>query len=408
MNGYMRWRYPDPDDHAENARRAAAIDRIDGWWKAFEEAAPLILGRLQNQNEFDIPAFIHESLQAINPHLMWEFGPKTRGSGHRLVITCEHVHCLRPMVRDIVRRAPKLDGWEFFPCRVAESAEMSETTVYARTGRKSSCKGVDIRPAKNGQIDLEFFFPAIGFNERTAFEEAFILTETLLGEEVLNVWIGQISARPSLVGSGKIKLAGLHQAIEAEIKDYRSKLPDTPRWKHAKDGISYGMFDLRKHSREQADDVSRDDLITLTIDSQIGSAFLTGPLFYSQRHSQHGETFCFVQIDNSDQSVPHKIETRSAIEDALDNALIPKGFGCVVGNGYGMKHLSIELALADVAGSLPLIRDVLQSFSVSKKSWVLFHDVELGAEWHGIWPDTPEPRGLAKPGREIGASSFSS
>ncbi|MBX3118522.1 MAG: hypothetical protein KF784_05620 [Fimbriimonadaceae bacterium] len=406
MNGYMRWRYPDPDDHAENARREAVIDRIDGWWKAFKEATPLILGRLQNQNEFDIPAFLHESLHAIDPNLMWEFGPKTRGSGHRLVITCEHIHCLRPMVRDIIRRAPKMDGWEFLPCRVAESAEMAESIVYARTGRKSTCKGVDVRPSKHGQIDLEFYFPTIGYSERTAFEEAFVLTETLLGEEVLNIWIGQISARSALVGSGKLKLAGLHPAVDSIIHRYCADLPQSPRWKNPGDGINYGMFDLGKHTREQTDDVSRDDLVTLTIDSQIGAAFLTGPLFYSVRHSRHGETFCFIQIDNSAQELPHSIATRSTMEDALDNALVPKGLGCVIGSGFGTKHLSIELALTNVPACLPIVRDVLSSFSVPKKTWLLFHDVELAAEWYGIWPDTPEPRGIAKPGTEISATAF--
>ncbi len=400
----MRWRYPDTQDDAENARREDIIQKIDGWWVDFAESAPQILGRFKNENEFDVPSFMQERLQAIDPNLMWEYGPASRGRGHRLVITPEHRHCLRPLVSEVMRRAPKMDGWQFFPARIPESAEMAQTTVVARTGRKSICKGVDIRINRHSQIDLEYIFPTIGFSEQAAFEEAFVLTETLLGEETLNVWIGEIKARSALVGSGRVKLEGLYQVVQSEITRLLNRLPDVPRWKLPKDSLTYGVVDLRKRAQEQSDDVSRSDLITFTAETLVGADLIAGPLFFSQRYSKHGEIFCFIQIDNSEQALPHSIETRSAIEDALDNALIEKGYGCVVGSGYGLKRLSIELALTDVLRSIPIIRDILQSFGAPKKTWLFFHDVDLGAEWCGVWPDSPKPVGLST-GAEVEVAS---
>jgi hypothetical protein len=66
-----------------------------------------------------------DTLQAIHPSLMWEYGSAMRQPGHRLVITPESRRFLRPMVRTILERAPKIAGWEFYPYRLAETAELT-------------------------------------------------------------------------------------------------------------------------------------------------------------------------------------------------------------------------------------------------------------------------------------------
>ena len=47
---------------------------------------------------------MEDTLQAIHPSLMWEYGNAVRGPGHRLVITPESRRFLRPMVRTIFER----------------------------------------------------------------------------------------------------------------------------------------------------------------------------------------------------------------------------------------------------------------------------------------------------------------
>jgi hypothetical protein len=49
------------------------------------------------------------------------------------------------------------------------------------------------------------------------------------------------------------------------------------------------------------------------------------------------------------------------------------------------------LALLDVEGALRRLRKLLQHAGVSRRAWVQFFDSSLGAEWVGMWPDSPPP-----------------
>lgn len=57
-------------------------------------------------------------------------------SSARLVITPEQRSDLRPLVDELLRRAPTLSGWSFHPHRLAESYAMAVDTVQARTARR--------------------------------------------------------------------------------------------------------------------------------------------------------------------------------------------------------------------------------------------------------------------------------
>ncbi|PWT76235.1 MAG: hypothetical protein C5B46_01450, partial [Proteobacteria bacterium] len=100
----MRWKYYTPGERPrEDADRAAVVNRIESWWQAFTAKAPELDRLFMGQTEWDLVQWMHENLQAIDPHLLWEFGPGT-GEGHRLVITPELRHDLRPLVDEIVTR----------------------------------------------------------------------------------------------------------------------------------------------------------------------------------------------------------------------------------------------------------------------------------------------------------------
>src|SRR5690606_8436200 len=105
--------------------------KIDAFWSAFVERSDTMRELFARRVEWDLPAFMNETLGAIDPALMWEYGPAVRGAGHRLVITPEVRKDLRPLVGAILARAPELDGWEFHAHRLPESLDMALHTVEA-------------------------------------------------------------------------------------------------------------------------------------------------------------------------------------------------------------------------------------------------------------------------------------
>ena len=62
-----------------------------------------------------------------------------------------------------------------------------------------------------------------------------------------------------------------------------------------------------------------------------------------------------------------------------------------IGGGTGLRYSYIELALVDVDGAWPVLRNLLTQARLPNQTWLLFHDADLRGEWYGLYYDTPEP-----------------
>jgi hypothetical protein len=65
--------------------------------------------------------------------------------------------------------------------------------------------------------------------------------------------------------------------------------------------------------------------------------------------------------------------------------------GSVVGGGTGRRYSYIELALTDVEQAWQQMGVLLSNARLPKRTWLLFHDTDLSAQWHGLYDDTPNP-----------------
>src|SRR5688572_27145547 len=115
----MRWMLADPNNTAEQQHKQQVAAATERWWRAFQGNAANISASFSQRGKFDIVRFMDENLHAIDPRLCWEYGPARRSQnvqagGHRLVITPESEHWLRPMLNQVLGRAPQIPGWEFY------------------------------------------------------------------------------------------------------------------------------------------------------------------------------------------------------------------------------------------------------------------------------------------------------
>ena len=407
----MRILFHDPDTPQEAAERRQVIEKIDAWWSAFG-AKRTDLGSLFNGGaRWDLPQWMEEHLRAISPELMWEFGPAVRGEGHRLVITPESERHLRPLVDLILSRAPALPGWEFYPYRLAETMEQAQSTVEGRTG--GSLEGVKASAvaAENGLVDLTFFSPRCTSPEdEQAHHDAFVATESLLGEEALDKWIGAIEVRPLprerrllgiIRGGGNapqtVPLDQLTPAVDTLIAAALGRLPTEPCWAFV-ETAEWTLFELKPEeppeqpAGQMPDFVEQSDLfVARTPLVSMRRHAHSGMPFYSERYSRCGETFCYVKIDGTDGLPEDGFGGKDEIEDALDAALVPAKLGCSIGGGTGLRYSYVDLALTDVRPAVDCVRRVLSEGKVPLRTWVLFYDSVLAEEWVGIYPDTPPP-----------------
>jgi hypothetical protein len=327
-----------------------------------------------------------------------------QSSGHRLVITPESQHQLRPLVRAILDRAPTLEGWEFYEHRLAEDLRSALEMAEVRAKRDASDFLVRVARGAKHLVDLTYVAPSIsGEDDGSARNAAFVITETLLGEACLDEWIGAIDVAPvpqpsgiaRLIGrrpeglQGAVPLSRAAETVRAVIGSIVDQLPGTPHL----DWVDDAMWSLWKMQPEEADDyrAQSDLFVARSANSELWTAAHSGYLFSSRRFSRCGETFCYVKLDGAEGLDETQFADKAEIEDAMDDLLKPAGLGCTIGGGTGLRYSYVDLALTDVDSGIAAIRERLRAGNVPMRSWVQFFDSDLAAEWVGVYDETPPP-----------------
>ncbi len=387
----MRWIFCEPG-MPDYPQKEATLALIAAWWQAFSEQTRHLDAFFSQREQWDLPGWIRNTLNRIHPELMWEFGPGVQGGQHRLVITPESARHLRPLVATIIKQAPPLPGWEFYPYRLPESLDLAQLTVEARTNGKLD--GVMVRPTigEANRIDLEFFSPrATGPEDLQAMKEVFVATETLLGEEYLDQWIGaiDISPLPPTRAPNMLPLARLRDTVAAAVESVIDQLPAEPLSNIRVEEQSWAVFELEPEPDE--DYADRDDMFCgIAIDADLAFAMQTDSGFHSPRFSRCRERFCYLKVDGEGADIQDRFQVRGEWEEALNDALMEHRVGCQIGGGTGLRYSYIDFALTDVQSAIHVIRHVLAG-QVSRRAWILFHDADLCGEWIGLYPDSPAP-----------------
>jgi hypothetical protein len=387
MSASARWRFAAEGYPAETDERARVRDAIGAWWVEFGRKTPDLEAQFTGKAEWDLPAWVNHHLGAIAPGLMWEFGPGVL-TRHRLVITPESQRHLRPLVDEILRLAPRIPDWEFYPYRLAESYEMALATVEARTGGDLSRCLFVAQPGAGNLVDLTFFLPSFT-DEDTDRGPLFVACETLLGEETLDTWIGQISVKKRGWLSRGQPLEALREGVEAAIRQIRSTLPDRPCFETSVDA-DWSLFELKPDALDDCPGQA-DMYVGGTMLPEMWKSVHGGAPFSSARFSRHGETFCYVKIDGSEGLEGTRFADRSEVEDALDEALVPERLGCHVGGGTGRRYSYVDLALTDLERGCEVVRRVLREGNITRRCWIQFFDDVWSHEWIGIHEDAPPP-----------------
>lgn len=386
----MRWKYSDPDDLAEQKARAETLGKIAAWWRAFSEKHGDIDALFHRKQNWDLPQWIHDNLNPIDSRLMWEFGPGLTG-GHRLIITPESVHQLRPLVDVILQNAPQIPGWEFYAYRVPEDLEQTVRTVEGRTRGDITQTRFKAERGSYNNIDLVFSAPNYTEeNHKQASNDCFVACETLLGEEALDKWMGCFDVIPGNdMDGGFLPIGELLPTFRALNAQIVNSLPDRPCMETS-NTAEWTMYDLKP---KEADDYpgQLDMFVGKTMFPEMWTCAHSRALFESTRFSKHGETFVYLKIDGTEGLDEEKFQDKGEIEDALDEILIQNSVGSVIGGGTGRKYSYIDLALLDMEKAIPLIQSRLREGNIPRRSWILFFDTYLQDEWVGIWKDTPSP-----------------
>ncbi len=399
-----RWKYSCYGTPQEKAARDTRLQTIDDWWKAFDAKSSELLDVLGRRSEWDLPSWMNSHLHKIDNGLNWEFASGLASSKPRLVITPRYAYHKRPLVKSIIERAPGSGDWEFSAYRPAESVLETIQAVEGRTCGSVVDAKVSVSQGDYHLVDLCYHSHLhTAKNRKEATRAAEVATETLLGEECMSKWIGKIKARP-LPKRAKQKARSDHpktrtprpipldrvkDTVDALINSIRSQLPPQPRreWAERADLAEIGFDPKRK-----PDYIGRRDIGVLrTSDPDVTDAFGVAVPFCSERFSRCGETFCYLMIDESGRDPGTLLGRVEKVFKILYDVLQPNHLGARTGWALGLRYSYYDVALEDLDRAIPALRTALQNASVPKRSWILFYDSDLAAEWVGIYDDSPPP-----------------
>lgn len=399
----MRWIFCDDPD--ERARREATLARMDAFWRGFSERTEDFAAVFRQESDFDLVQWMQEHLGAVDRRIMWEFGPALSGRGHRLVVTTEGAHELRPMVDALVARAPALGDWEVYGYRMPDPPELALQGVQARTGVDMSDAKVSVGIGEERTIELRVCSPKMSFGANDAvWNGGLVAIESLVGEETLDRWIGAIDVAPmpkpvkrwgifraqEPVDDTLVPLGELRARVDGLVEQLKAERAAAPFAALDPEAAEWTMLQL---APEEAPDYpgQADLAVVRTCALDLWKASHGPGLFFDERFSAHGESFAFLKIDQQAVAPERRVEAKTPIEEAVLAFLADGGRGALIASGSGLRYAYLELALADRDRGVAELRELLRGLEVPVRSWLLFFESHLAGEWVGVYPETPPP-----------------
>lgn len=319
--------------------------------------------------------------------------------GNLVVITPRGERRLRPLVAAVVERAPKAPGLAFATHRPARGFDEMVETVRREHGFDLSTARARAGFARGHLLELVIYGSGFGGKSDAAAElAAERAAEVLLGERVLDDWIGRIDAEPLPRGgplrvvqrdsAANFPLSELPAAVSVAVEGLGKELPDLGRLSQSREG--WVLFEAEP---EAAAEYAAQDDVALAGSAlpEMLKCFLEGSAFSSLRFVRDGASIAYLKLDVQGTSFEQRVADRARLEDELTAALSSRRLGAVVGNGLGLRYAYVVMALAPDPAALSVVRDVARAAGVGLRSWTLFCDTDLADEWLGIWPDTPPP-----------------
>ncbi len=388
----MRIRFFAPTNEREAAEFLELERKIHIFWQGF--------AGVRHQPAIEWLPDLRHQLELISPAL----GLEVEGGGalrHLYVLTLDGPE-YSPVAQQIVAAAGEQPGWNVAAERPALSLDLAVARVASTTRfdlKAARLKiGVDRGHALSVVVGHHLFH---GNGDELGGEAAELLVSSALGDATFERWIAAVEVvpapRPSplkLVGQEDaalpLPLEELADTITTAVARITDTLPDSPLHEFCEraDWVLFEMDDLRN---EDAHYPLADLRVATTMCPEMLKSFLSGIPFASERFSRHGERFAYVEIDTRGQDQNQSLEQRTALEEALDFALVPGRLGCVVGAGVGETRMYVFLALHALEPALELVTRHLQQQRLPKRTWVKFCDDEWRLEWVGAYPDSPDP-----------------
>jgi hypothetical protein len=383
----MAWKFLDDSKSSNKKYREEMMVLINSWWAHFQNKRKNIEAFLDGRAQMDLEDFMADSLQSIDENLMWEYGTEPGGGKYQLVITPETERHLRPLVETIVATAPKLNNWSFYAYRQPHGFEDTAELVQETTGISLDTLSFAATSDEEHLINLLFKYSGEKGPEAQS-DAVFMTVEYLLGEEILDRWIGDMDFAEASSKAKFKPMSDLPNTVFEMIEAIKKKMPEKPL------AALRDSFKIEQFKLEPEDDEDHSERFEMraahTRLPHIWQAAHSGSPFDSCRFSRHNEKFCYLKLEGLTDGAK-----LSALESSINEALAKTGSGCTIGTGHGNRFGYIDLALSDPAKAIAALKEICER-ECPQHSWLQFFDSDWTSEWIPMNSKSTTPPGMVE------------
>ncbi|WP_411846802.1 hypothetical protein AAFN60_04550 [Roseibacillus persicicus] len=332
--------------------------RVNEFWVWWTENADWIRESVDQDGGAAIQPTITEQVNRLGSGFAWVLGPHPEGKeqGHSFTLSPDGMLNYLFLTSYWLEHAPSIKGWHFYSSR-QPSLELDGCSI--RVGDfQLAAKELWLTPGideEREEIHITAWSPIFAeIEESQAYYVLFLLLDEALGENGVSQWLGAIEIKDDRLADS-FPLSELPEQVELIKKKHQ--------WKKYPLEDSYTGYQF-KNPQENA---PRKDMVTLTtqnpsvtLDYYEADGALDNPI------PNTGASYQFIQIPITQFPDGEQVDTRAAIEDALQESLDKQHAGRILGGGLGRQYAYIDLLLFDGQNSLDLINESLDRQEVRK------------------------------------------
>ncbi len=191
------------------------LDAIAQFWGWFIKSAEK-LKTLYSTNQMEsLTTEVNREIDKVEPELAWEMGPGKK-KPYLFTISGEGDPRLRELTDLMIRLAPaNLEGWELYSARPARPApSIVRLPESGESFKTAEWKFIPVEHPASGTLDLVIVDDRLArSNRETALKAVSLYLDQLLGEDTVEVWIGEFRVESAT-------------AVQEERMHKMSDLPD--------------------------------------------------------------------------------------------------------------------------------------------------------------------------------------
>lgn len=191
------------------------LEAIAQFWDWFIKSAEK-LKTLYSTNQMEsLTTEVNREIDKVEPELAWEMGPGKK-KPYLFTISGEGDPRLRELTDLMIRLAPaNLEGWELYSARPARPApSVVRLPESGESFKTAEWKFIPVEHPASGTLDLVIVDDRLArSNRETALKAVSLYLDQLLGEDTVEVWIGEFRVESAT-------------AVQEERMHKMSDLPD--------------------------------------------------------------------------------------------------------------------------------------------------------------------------------------